>query len=81
MISTLIKLAVDVYNNSFIKTLQSWSQASRSLAEQGAENLIAQFTDHGLDCTFMRRKLAVEKYGDVMRNAGDREARGETKGN
>lgn len=53
MISTLIKLTVDVYNDSMIKTLSPWSWPSRSLAHQHAENLVAHFTDHGLDYNFM----------------------------
>ena len=52
-ISTLIKMAVDVYNDSLIKTLSPWSWPCRSLSQQHAENLVAQYADHGMDCKFV----------------------------
>ena len=52
LISNLIRIAVDVYNDSVIKTLSAWSWPSRSLAQQHAENQVAYYRDYGLDCPF-----------------------------
>ena len=52
LISNLIRIAVDVYNDSMIKTLSAWSWPSRSLAQQHAQNQVAYYRDYGLDCPF-----------------------------
>ena len=54
IISTLTHLAVDVHNDSMVKTLSAWSWTSRSLAHIHAENQIAQYSDHTLDGDFVR---------------------------
>ena len=51
-VNNLIRMAVDVYNDSIVKTLSAWSWPSRSLAQQHAENQVKQYADHGLDCSF-----------------------------
>lgn len=53
LVSTLIRLAVDVHNDSVTKTLSAWSWPSRSLAQMHAENQVMQYADHGLDADFM----------------------------
>lgn len=53
LVSTLIRLAVDVHNDSVTKTLSAWSWPSRSLAQMHADNQIMQYTDHGLECDFV----------------------------
>ncbi|ESO09987.1 hypothetical protein HELRODRAFT_167821 [Helobdella robusta] len=53
LISTLIRLTVDVHNDSVTKTLSAWSWPSRSLAQMHAENQVKQYIDHGFDCDFV----------------------------
>ncbi|ESN91332.1 hypothetical protein HELRODRAFT_165352 [Helobdella robusta] len=53
LISTLIRLTVDVHNDSVTKTLSAWSWPSRSLAQMHAKNQVKQYIDHGLDCDFV----------------------------
>ena len=52
LISNLIRMAIDVYNDSMIKTLSACSWPSRCLAQQHAEKQVSQYRDNGLDCPF-----------------------------
>lgn len=47
----MIRLAVDVHNDS--QTLSAWSWPSRYLAQRHSENQISQFEDHSLESEFL----------------------------
>ena len=51
-IQTLIRLAVDIHNDSMTKTLSAWSWSTRYLAQKHADNQVAQYIDHGLGVNF-----------------------------
>lgn len=53
VVQILIRLAVDVHNDSQIKTLSAWSWPSRYLAQRHSENQISQYVDHGLESEFL----------------------------
>lgn len=53
VVKFLIQLAVDVHNDSMVKTLSAWSWPSRSLAQIHAQNIISQTSEHGLDAEFV----------------------------
>lgn len=53
IVKTLIRLAIDVHNDSTVKTLSAYSWPSRSLSRMHAENQILQYSEHGLDCSFV----------------------------
>jgi hypothetical protein len=52
ILTTLIELAIDVYNDSKQKTLSANSWPSRSLAHEHALNQINVYKDHGLNAEF-----------------------------
>ena len=53
VVNTLIRMAVDVRNDSMTKTLSAWSWPSTSLAQMHAENQIASYADSGLSADFV----------------------------
>jgi len=53
VVQLLIRLAVDVHNDSVVKTLSGWTWPSRYLAQRHADNQISQYVDHGLDANFV----------------------------
>lgn len=53
VVQVLIRLAVDVHNDSQVKTLSAWSWPSRYLAQRHAENQISQYVDHGQESEFV----------------------------
>eukprot|EP00794_Sanderia_malayensis_P000973 gene973-287_t len=52
--NTLVELAIDVYNDSQIKTFSANSWPSRSLSHIHAANQMNQYHDHGLDVKFQK---------------------------
>jgi hypothetical protein len=57
VINVLTRLAIDIHNDSMVKTLSAWSWPSRSLAQVHVDNLIARFSEHGLGTEFMPFKM------------------------
>ena len=51
-VENLIRLAIDVYNDSKLLTPSAWSWPSRSLASLCAEKQIKTFNDNGSDTSF-----------------------------
>lgn len=51
-IQNLIKVAIDVYNDSKQLTLSAWSWPSKSVVAAHAEQLILLWEEHGIDAPF-----------------------------
>ena len=51
-VENLIRLAIDVYNDSKLLTPSAWSWPSRSLASLCAEKQIKTFNENGSDTSF-----------------------------
>lgn len=49
VVNLLIKLAIDVYNDSLMETLPAWNWPSRSLAHMKADHVLASVADNGWD--------------------------------
>lgn len=49
VVNLLIRLAVDVYNDSLMATLPAWNWPSRSLAQMKADQVVASLADNGWD--------------------------------
>jgi len=79
VVQLLIRLAVDVHNDSVVKTLSGWSWPSRYLAQRHADNQISQYVDHGLDANFVPytphesalHYISPDAYAEMLDNVAE----------
>ena len=75
-IQTLIRLAVDIHNDSVTKTLSTCSWHTRYLAQKHSDNQVAQCIDHGLRVNFAPflttpadlHYLSPDVYSEMVKN-------------